>query len=232
MAISYCSVLVAGVCRGSGEAIGKWQRRCRAVAAVVSWRAMPRHGPADAEVATDHRMSVSMKQQHIYPQHVRPHSEQFTSTRPLASLALIPYPVPHQRARSSSTPMADGGRKRALDSDAPTAIRKKLRPSELPLSQAKRSAIDHLTHTFRKKGHYDTIRKDLMAQYTSGVSRPCSWIRYSANPLRTARQGRARVGPARPGRPRDRPQPVAPVQGPPHGRYPHRRRRRAKRHLR
>lgn len=67
--------------------------------------------------------------------------------------------------------MADVGRKRALDGDAPAAMRKKLRPSELPLSQAKRSAIDNLTHTFRKKGHYDSIRKDLMAQYTSGVGR-------------------------------------------------------------
>lgn len=48
-------------------------------------------------------------------------------------------------------------------------MRKKLRPSELPLSQAKRSAIDSLVHMFRKKGAYDDIRRDLMKQYVSGV---------------------------------------------------------------
>jgi hypothetical protein len=73
--------------------------------------------------------------------------------------------------------MADVGRKRALDGDGPATMRKKLRPSELPLSQAKRSAIDSLVHMFRKKGVYDDIRRDLMKQYVSGVcieSSPCS----------------------------------------------------------
>jgi hypothetical protein len=65
--------------------------------------------------------------------------------------------------------MAEVGRKRALDGDAPQHMRKKLRPSELPLSQAKRSAIDGLVHTFRKKGHYDSIRKELLAQYEASV---------------------------------------------------------------
>lgn len=65
--------------------------------------------------------------------------------------------------------MAEVGRKRALDGESPVNARKKLRPSELPLSQAKRSAIDNLVHTFRKKGEFDSIRKELMAQYMSGV---------------------------------------------------------------
>jgi hypothetical protein len=65
--------------------------------------------------------------------------------------------------------MAEVSRKRALDGDTPANTRKKLRPSELPLSQTKRSAIDSLVHTFRKKGQYDSIRKELMAQYASGV---------------------------------------------------------------
>ena len=65
--------------------------------------------------------------------------------------------------------MADVTRKRALDGDGPATVRKKLRPSELPLSQAKRSAIDSLVHTFRKKGQYDSIRKELMNQYSAGV---------------------------------------------------------------
>jgi hypothetical protein len=65
--------------------------------------------------------------------------------------------------------MAEVGRKRALDGDGVQQMRKKLRPSELPLSQAKRSAIDNLVHTFRKKGHYDSIRKELLAQYEASV---------------------------------------------------------------
>lgn len=65
--------------------------------------------------------------------------------------------------------MAEVGRKRPLDGDGPAAPRKKLRPSELPLSQAQRTAIDNLAHTFRKKGHYDSIRKDLLAQFEASV---------------------------------------------------------------
>lgn len=65
--------------------------------------------------------------------------------------------------------MAEVSRKRPLDSDGPGNMRKKLRPSELPLSQSKRSAIDNLVHTFRKKGHYDSIRKELLAQYEASV---------------------------------------------------------------
>lgn len=65
--------------------------------------------------------------------------------------------------------MAEVTRKRALSGEGPAQVRKKLRPSELPLSQAKRSAIDSLVHTFRKKGQYDSIRKELLAQYEASV---------------------------------------------------------------
>jgi hypothetical protein len=69
--------------------------------------------------------------------------------------------------------MAEVGRKRPLDGDGASAPapRKKLRSSELPLSQAQRTAIDNLAHTFRKKGHYDSIRKDLLAQFEASVRR-------------------------------------------------------------
>jgi hypothetical protein len=73
--------------------------------------------------------------------------------------------------------MAEVSRKRALDGDSPAAPRKKLRPSELPLSQTQRTAIDNLAHTFRKKGHYDSIRKDLLAQFEASVCR-CRVIAY------------------------------------------------------
>lgn len=77
--------------------------------------------------------------------------------------------------------MADVTRKRALDGDGPAAPRKKLRPSELPLSQTQRTAIDNLAHTFRKKGHYDSIRKDLLAQFEASVC-AARRTRYSSQP--------------------------------------------------
>jgi hypothetical protein len=82
----------------------------------------------------------------------------------------ILYQLP-SRSLSTSTPanMAEVSRKRALDGEGAQQMRKKLRPSELPLSQSKRSAIDNLVHTFRKKGHYDSIRKELLAQYEASV---------------------------------------------------------------
>jgi hypothetical protein len=48
--------------------------------------------------------------------------------------------------------------------------RKKLKLSDLPLTQAKRTAIDGLLHTFKKKGEFDSIRKKAFAQFNEGVS--------------------------------------------------------------
>lgn len=76
--------------------------------------------------------------------------------------------------------MAEVSRKRAIDGEPSQHARKKLRPSELPLSQAKRSAIDNLVHTFRKKGHYDSIRKELLAQYEASV---CTILDTTTHPL-------------------------------------------------
>jgi hypothetical protein len=113
--------------------------------------------------------------------------------------------------------MAEISRKRALDGDGIQQMRKKLRPSELPLSQSKRSAIDNLVHTFRKKGHYDSIRKELLAQYEASV---CIWsatVMCAANCHIIVRQRRPLVRPQRPSRNRDRPQSLVTVQRPAHG---------------
>ncbi|KAH8722440.1 complex proteins associated with Set1p component shg1-domain-containing protein [Phaeosphaeriaceae sp. PMI808] len=67
--------------------------------------------------------------------------------------------------------MAEVTRKRTLEGDGPQNVRKKLRPSELPLPQSKRLAIDTLVHTFRKKGQYDSIRKELLAQYEASPAK-------------------------------------------------------------
>lgn len=45
---------------------------------------------------------------------------------------------------------------------------KRFKPSELPLSSSQRSSIDGLLHTIKKKGEYDTIRKQVWSQFTEG----------------------------------------------------------------
>lgn len=64
--------------------------------------------------------------------------------------------------------MAD---KRPLDAveEPEIAPRKKFKVSELPLSSSQKAAIDGLVHTIKKKGFYDTLRKQVWAQYTESV---------------------------------------------------------------
>lgn len=46
---------------------------------------------------------------------------------------------------------------------------RKFKASELPLSSATRSAIDGLAHSFKKKGGYDAIRKQIWEQFEASV---------------------------------------------------------------
>ena len=48
--------------------------------------------------------------------------------------------------------------------------RKKYRVTELPLSATQRAAIDGLVHTIKKKGIYDTVRRQIWSQYNESVS--------------------------------------------------------------
>lgn len=83
-----------------------------------------------------------------------------------ASCTFQPTPVAQPRPF-----MAEVGHKRSLDGDDPAPLaRKKMKLSDLPLTQAQRSAIDNLVHTFRKKGEYDSIRSLVRAQYEADVS--------------------------------------------------------------
>jgi hypothetical protein len=50
--------------------------------------------------------------------------------------------------------------------------RKKLKTSDLPLSSATRSAIEGLAHTFKKKGGYDALRKQVWEKFNASVSYP------------------------------------------------------------
>lgn len=47
--------------------------------------------------------------------------------------------------------------------------RKRLRIADLPLSASQRSAIDGLVHTIKKKGIYDTLRKQVWSQFNESV---------------------------------------------------------------
>jgi hypothetical protein len=50
-------------------------------------------------------------------------------------------------------------------------VRKKLKTSDLPLASATRAAIEGLAHTFKKKGGYDSLRKQVWGDLEKSVSR-------------------------------------------------------------
>lgn len=56
------------------------------------------------------------------------------------------------------------------ESSVPERPRKKIKTSELPLSSATRSAIESLSHTFKKKGNYDALRKQVWETLQTSVS--------------------------------------------------------------
>jgi len=57
----------------------------------------------------------------------------------------------------------------AANAPAEAPPRKELKASDLPLSSAVRSAIEGLAHTFKKKGGYDTIRKQAWEKFEASV---------------------------------------------------------------
>ena len=58
--------------------------------------------------------------------------------------------------------------KEAKSSSGP--VRKKLKTSDLPLASATRAAIEGLTHTFKKRGGYDTLRKQIWEDLERSVN--------------------------------------------------------------
>ena len=69
-------------------------------------------------------------------------------------------------------------RKRSIEDLAGTQ-RKRFKTSELPLSSAQRSSIDTLLHTFKKKGEFDALRKEVWAGFNDSVSPYCAFYRDS-----------------------------------------------------
>lgn len=49
-------------------------------------------------------------------------------------------------------------------------VRKKIKTSDLPISSATRAAIEDLAHKFKKKGGYDSLRKQVWEDLEKSVS--------------------------------------------------------------
>ncbi|KAJ5975866.1 hypothetical protein N7481_009573 [Penicillium waksmanii] len=62
-----------------------------------------------------------------------------------------------------------GEKRPALDIES--LKRKKFKAEDLPLSAAQHAAIDKLLHSFKKKGGFDSIRKQLWADFNEGESK-------------------------------------------------------------
>lgn len=61
---------------------------------------------------------------------------------------------------------------------APAPAARKFKASDLPLPSLTRSAIEGLVHSFKKKGGYDAIRKQVWEKFEASVSTSFSlWLR-------------------------------------------------------
>jgi hypothetical protein len=49
-------------------------------------------------------------------------------------------------------------------------VRKKIKVSDLPINPAQRNAIDGLLHSYKKKGEFDKLRKEIYNQFAQSVS--------------------------------------------------------------
>lgn len=74
--------------------------------------------------------------------------------------------------------------------------RKRFKTSELPINATQKSTIDGLLHTIKKKGEYDSLRKNVWSQFEESVclryiSQSCAdWPSMFANRQRIRRRRR------------------------------------------
>ena len=52
---------------------------------------------------------------------------------------------------------------------APASSARKFKASDLPLTSVTRAAIENLAHSFKKKGGYDAIRKEVWEKFEASV---------------------------------------------------------------
>lgn len=103
---------------------------------------------------------------------IRRHPLIFNCTCTHPTFCASPRPTSQHRNMASVD-----ARKRSLDGDIeaaaePTMTRKKLKISDLPLTQNKRAAIEAILHTFKKRGEFDTLRKEAFRAFDQSVSLP------------------------------------------------------------
>lgn len=58
--------------------------------------------------------------------------------------------------------------KRSIDIES--LKRKKFKTDDLPLSATQHAVIDKLLHSFKKKGGFDSVRKQIWADFNDGVT--------------------------------------------------------------
>ena len=110
---------------------------------------------------------------HFLDIHLRPHCHlQHEHAKPLDASHTADMSVSHSLVwkRPAAQTAPDDGEFR----------RKKLKLNDLPVSSAKRTAIDSLLLTFKKSGEFDKFRKGIFSQFESSVCcASCSFLRLS-----------------------------------------------------
>lgn len=53
---------------------------------------------------------------------------------------------------------------------------KKFKAEDLPITAAQQTVIEKLLHSFKKKGGFDSIRKQLWADFNGSVRLPCALV--------------------------------------------------------
>lgn len=64
----------------------------------------------------------------------------------------------------------EGAGVKRVGSSMESLRRKKFKLSELPISTAQRTTIENLLYSFKKKGGFDAVRKEVWAKFNDSVS--------------------------------------------------------------
>lgn len=70
-------------------------------------------------------------------------------------------------SNSEGTEGAKSANNQPIDIDSVKC--KKFKADDLPLTTAQHAVIDKLLHSFKKKGGFDTVRKQIWADFNDGV---------------------------------------------------------------
>ena len=147
---------------GLTEATGDGVEGARAGSVSKPRREVSKTGPR-ADVRTDHTSpspkvhATGMRVSNHHFHDSRYHAPQFLIGRAAAKEMSVSHSLVWKRPVAQTAP--DDGEFR----------RKKLKLNDLPVSSAKRTAIDGLLLTFKKSGEFDKFRKGIFSQFESSV---------------------------------------------------------------